>query len=509
MIPRNAIIFICYAAALGAWASAAPSSPGPTTHATQSNEPSKLVTRSLLAVFEDKSQLDVITVLLLLGEATIWKAIWSRFRSTRSTWEQWIFSVSPGWTPLAASIFAAMNGSSGPPNLIFDRPPEGVSEDGLLLTNLNSGATHAASNVILQNIWQVWNRGPRQHHRLLGKDRGYNVTRDVGVVDVDISALKLQHSWAVWIQVSALLIQLVVSFSLAFFGWSFEVFTTFCIALSGQMLLILAITPRQEAWNHRLYKVHRPCQVMLHRGLDSMEVLFVRKAVLNGTAISLEEFTWSSQALRNKVDLFKTFCAGISFLILAFQIICVSWMNSESRLLFLILGSLGLFINVIEAATQPQWQANFEAAFSGAPNCAPPKSTLMAAVGVLIAGKFPATEDVAKLLYPNNSRFENSRRVIRETLDGVLCSNCRGRFRSNDASVSCLHEGETPPTATCSTALLALLPSLNSQGTLTARQTHDATATVARYIQVAEEEEKVSKIQATGNANRRKQYTWS
>lgn len=239
-----------------------------------------------------------------------------------------------------------------------------------------------------------------------------------------------------------------------------------------------------------------------------MEVLFIRKAVLNGTAISLEEFAWSSQAIRNSIDIFKTFCAGISFLILAFQIICVSWMTSKSRLLFLILGSLGLFANVIEASTQPQWQVNFKAACSGAPNCAPPNSTLMAAVGVLIAGKFPATENAAKLLYPDNSRFGDSRQKIRDILDGVLCKNCRERFKSNDVIVKCLHESETPPTATCSTTLLALLPGLKAQNTLTARQTHDATATVARYIQAAETEEKISKIQATAEVVRRKQHTW-
>lgn len=235
MVSGSLRLFICCIAALGVWASAASLT---STSASRSIVSSGLPKRSLLPVFQDKSQLDVISVILLLGEATIWKAIWSRFRSTRSTWKQWIFSVSPGWTPLAASIFAAMNGSLSPPNLIFDRSPEGVKEE-LLLTNLNSGATHAASNVILQNIWQVWNRGPRQNHKLRDKNQKYDVTRDVGVVDVDISALKLQHSWAVWIQASALLVQLVVSCTLSFFGWSFEVFTTFCVALCGQLLLIL------------------------------------------------------------------------------------------------------------------------------------------------------------------------------------------------------------------------------------------------------------------------------
>jgi hypothetical protein len=100
----------------------------------------RIVMRSPMGMYEDRSNLDVISVLMLLGEATIWKVVWSRFRSRRTHWKQWLFPISPGWTPLAGSLFAAMNRSAGPPNLIFDRPPEGAIIDGLILMNLDSGA---------------------------------------------------------------------------------------------------------------------------------------------------------------------------------------------------------------------------------------------------------------------------------------------------------------------------------------------------------------------------------
>ena len=54
-------------------------------------------------LFEGKAQVDVVTVLMLLGEAAIWKVIWGRFRSRRVHWKIWLFAVSPGgrlWQPL-------------------------------------------------------------------------------------------------------------------------------------------------------------------------------------------------------------------------------------------------------------------------------------------------------------------------------------------------------------------------------------------------------------------------
>src|SRR6266498_3554245 len=66
------------------------------------------------SLFQNRSQVDAVSVLVLLGEATVWKAIWGRFRSRRAHWRHWVFAISPGWTPLAASLFANMSGHLGP-----------------------------------------------------------------------------------------------------------------------------------------------------------------------------------------------------------------------------------------------------------------------------------------------------------------------------------------------------------------------------------------------------------
>ena len=156
-------------------------------------------------MFDNRSQIDVVSVLLLLGEATIWKAVWSRFRFRRSPWKQWLFAVAPGWAPFAGTVFAAVNGSKGPPNMIFDRPPEGIIDTNLILTNLNSGASHSANHVILQDVWQTWDRGPRaQRQSPPIKEESYDVSRAVGVVDVDFTAMQLQSGWAVWLQCGCL-----------------------------------------------------------------------------------------------------------------------------------------------------------------------------------------------------------------------------------------------------------------------------------------------------------------
>ena len=429
-------------------------------------------------MFEDRSNLDVTSVLMLLGEATIWKVVWSRFRSCRTHWKQWLFPISPGWTPLAGSLFAAMNRSAGPPNLIFDRPPEGAIIDGLILTNLNSGASHNASNTILQNIWQVWSRGPREERRLQPAGEIYSVTREVGVVDVDISALRLQDSSAFWLQFFCLMTQLSVSFVLAFFGWSFEVFVAFSIAIVGQSLLLATITPRHEAWNHRKYNVHRPSPMILHRGCDSMEVLVVRKAMLDGKAMSLEEFCWDSQALRNKTDIIRLIISGLSFIILAFQIVIIGWMNTRSRQLYFALGIFGLVTNAIEAASQPRWLANFRMAFSGVPTCAPSKSTLMGAVGILLAADYPAAQEVAKMLYPDNVRFQGTRDDISQTLKECICANCRALFKDVAVDeVPCLRKSGGGPVSSCSEALLSKIKDVEE------RQLKDALAAVCHYLQ--------------------------
>ena len=56
-------------------------------------------------LFQNKTQVDVATVLMLLGEATIWKAMWTRMRGRRSHWTHYIYAISPGWAPLAGFTF--------------------------------------------------------------------------------------------------------------------------------------------------------------------------------------------------------------------------------------------------------------------------------------------------------------------------------------------------------------------------------------------------------------------
>lgn len=439
-----------------------------------------------MGMYEDRSNLDVISVLMLLGEATIWKVVWSRFRSRRTHWKQWLFPISPGWTPLAGSLFAAMNRSAGPPNLIFDRPPEGAITDGLILTNLDSGASHNASNVILQNIWQVWSKGPREERRLQPTGEKYSVTREVGVVDVDISALSLQDSWAFWLQCFCLVTQLGVSFALGFFNWTFEVFVAFIIAIVGQGLLLASITPRYEAWNHRLYNIHYPTPMVLHRGYDSMEVLIIRGPKLDGKAISLEEFCWDSQALRDTTDLLTIITSGLSFIILAFQIVVIGWMNTRSRELYFALGGFGLVTNAIEAASQPRWLANSQEAFSGVPTCAQSKSSLMGAVGVLLAGDYAAANAAAKMLYPDNDRFRGTRKDITEALKQCLCANCRMLFKEGSSDdLPCFRKraGETrEPTDSCNGALLSKISELEG------KQLKDALAAVYHYLQSTRKE---------------------
>jgi hypothetical protein len=118
-----------------------------------------------MPIFQQKMQFDVVTVLLLLDEATIWKSVWTRSRFRRCHLKQWIFAIAPGWAPLAGSVFAAMQGSREPPNLVYDRASPEALYPHLELTNLDSGATHKALNVVLQNVWQTWYNGPRKTGR--------------------------------------------------------------------------------------------------------------------------------------------------------------------------------------------------------------------------------------------------------------------------------------------------------------------------------------------------------
>ena len=297
-------------------------------------------------LFQGKAQVDVVTVLMLLGEAAIWKVIWGRFRSRRVHWKHWIFAVSPGWTSLTASLFAAVNGSLYAPNLIFNRVPENATESGLILTNLNSGASHAADNTIIQNIWQTWNGGPRAQQRQSEPYSSFDLTRETGLVDVNLDKLQLENAITWWIQLVCLLIQLCGSFVLGLIRTSFEPFVVLLIAFLGQSMLLMSVVPRPEAW-HMAVRGKRPCPVILHKGLDSMGVLFIQRTRMNGREINLEEFCWNSQVPRNTVDNVKLAIGGFAFLIFTTQIILVGFMNQSGRLLYLVFGGLGVIANTI------------------------------------------------------------------------------------------------------------------------------------------------------------------
>ena len=205
------------------------------------------------SLFSRTMQTDVIAVLMLLGESTLWKAVWERVRSRRCHWRHWVFAISPGWAPLAASTLAALGAATGidGPNLVFDRAPKGVIDHGLVLTNLKSGASHTAETVPSQNIWNAWCRGPRKQSRHLKHFKGKrpSVTREVGLVDLNLDKLIIEREWPFWIQAACLLTQLSGALTLAFQGWGFEVFIVVCEGLIGQSLLLLAVTPGKPAWH--------------------------------------------------------------------------------------------------------------------------------------------------------------------------------------------------------------------------------------------------------------------
>ncbi|KAL8797880.1 MAG: hypothetical protein Q9195_000232 [Heterodermia aff. obscurata] len=426
-------------------------------------------------LFQGKAQVDVVTVLMLLGEAAIWKVIWGRFRSRRMHWKHWVFAISPGWTTLAASLFAAVNGSLHAPNLIFDRVPENTLDRGLILTNLESGASHTASNVIVQNIWQTWNGGPRAQHR---RREPFDVTKEIGLVDVNLDKLHLEHAGSWWFQLVCLVTQIVGTSVLGIVKRNFEPFVVLVIALLGQCLLLASIVPRPEAW-FMTPRGKRPCPILLHKGFDSVGVLFIRRVQLNGREISLEEFCWDPQVPRSQADNIKLSIAGFAFSIFVMQIILVGFMDSSARIIYLAFGGLGVLANTIEAASSFKWSSTFASAFSGKATCAPKKSSLMAAVAVLLAGRFPAATPVAKLLYPDNQRFAESLRDLTQLLDDRLCEDCRKIIRySHPFSGSHMHRclwrlrGER----VCQDRLARSMDQVNS------KQLRDGLATVCHYL---------------------------
>ena len=428
-------------------------------------------------LFENRSQVDVVTVLMLLGEATIWKAIWGRFRSRRYHWRQWVFAISPGWTPLAASLFAAMYGSLGPTNLVYDRPPEACIDSGLMLTNLNSGASHVATNTILQNIWHTWNKGARIQKNPRKNEYLFDLTREIGLADINLDHLYLESPRSFWLQSFCLTAQIIGSFVMGFFGWSFETFFVILAALLSQALLLLSIIPREKAWV-KTTRGHRPCAVMFHRGLDSTAVLIVRSASFKGREISLEEFCWDSQASRDYIDDLKPLAAGFSFLAWVFHIILVGWMGSKSRYLYLIFGGLGLFTTTIEAATEPKWSKAFQSAFTWHALCAPLHSSLMSAVAILLAGRFPGAKEAARLLYPDNTRFQKSLQELDGHLDQILCTTCRQAIRcpNTNACQRCLRIGDENGGYQCQFLLDSRIRTLHS------KQLADGLAAVHNYL---------------------------
>ncbi|KAF1920599.1 hypothetical protein BDU57DRAFT_508983 [Ampelomyces quisqualis] len=443
--------------------------------------------------FDSKSQFDVVTVLLLLGESTIWKVIWTRFRFRRCHWRQWVYPISPGWTLLASSLFTALQSSRGPPNVIFDRPPVDSLTSGLILTNLNSGASHSASNVIIQNIWQAWYMGPRAEHRIRrGKTR--DVTREVAVLDVDIGNMKSPGHWTLYLQGVCLATQMSVSLVLGFFGWSFETFAAFLVTFVAQALFLAAITPRHKAWQHRDLTVHRRSPVMIHKGMDSMGLLFVRNVTVHGKDFSLEEYCWESQSTRDKRDGISVLVAGASFVIFVFQIVLVGWMSAPSRLLCFILGGMGLLTNSIEGAFEPDWAAVYSVAFTGEAFCEPESSTLMAAVGILLAGGFSARESVSKLLYPDNERFQNSRDTLRSIFSDTLCASCRQLIKE-PVMTACLAAKGKP----CQEELNARVYDFQN------KQIRDGIAAVCHYLRSARGDRASPRIITKGP---HQQYSW-
>ena len=412
----------------------------------------------------------------------IWKAIWTRFRSQRTRWQHWIFAVSPGWAPLAATLFTAMSNSNGPPNLVFDRPPEGTIDAGLVLTNLNSGASHLATNTVLQNVWIAWRRGPRQMSQPQVQSHHYNVTRDVGVVDLDLDELVLDNKPIFWFQLACLVVPITCSFVLALVGWTLETFIVTILAILGQTLMLFAITPRPAAWNKTI-RGHRGSAIMMHKGLDTTEVLIIRGTTLSGRQISLEEFVWETNLLKGTQDHIKLLAAAAAFVILALQVVVVGWMSNLSRISYLLLGGIGMLSNALQAACQPDWSVAYYAAFRGRPRCATYQSCLLGAVGLLLAGGFPAAEKAAQNLYPANQRFLQSLTDLKEFFRDILCQPCRETIRAPLTSshrTQCVRSAQvgrpSPDAQSCSSILASRMQTLSN------KQYKDAFAAVSTFL---------------------------
>jgi hypothetical protein len=115
-------------------------------------------------------------------------------------------------------------------------------------------------------------------------------------------------------------------------------------------------------------------------------------------------------------------------------------------------------------------------ALEGLSSCAPARSSLMAVVGVLLAGQCPAAGQTAKLLYPDNQRLEKSFFDLGSIFELAVCHNCRVVIRDS----TCLANDspcQTPKVnvkeSSCADRLSKLSKSIGS------RQLSDAFATVS------------------------------
>ena len=181
--------------------------------------------------------------------------------------------------------------------------------------------------------------------------------------------------------------------------------------------------------------------MILHHGLNSTEVLIIRKTTLHNREVHLEEFIWNNLPERTSWDSVKLLVATAAFMILAFQIVSVGWMSDDSRLLYLAFGSLGLVANILQAACPPDWSRSFYCAFEGSPRCAPANSSLLGAVGILMAARFPAAQKAAQELYPANERFQDTLLQLNDLLEVSMCEGCREVVRNgsfgNASQVCC------------------------------------------------------------------------
>ncbi len=386
-------------------------------------------------MFDEKTQIDVFTILLLLGEAAIWNALWCRFRTTRLHWRQWIFAVSPGWAPIAMTVFAKLNVSDGPPNLIFDMPPEGEVEQDLQLTHLSSGATHPATHVVLQNIWHTWVRGPRKSHRKAFQHDGSWTFKETGLIDIDFDALQLHNNVGLGGQLIALILQFVLAGTLGLLpAFTYEPLIALAVAFTGQLLLVSAVTPREEAWTHPKMSSTIECPVMLHKGLESSSVLIIRKCHRapgvspDNNFVNLESFCSENAAPRKTEDTLKLICAGLSCLALMLHILLVGWMTTMNKILYFIVGCIGLAANITEGASRLNWLQASQTAFTGVPICSPDRSGIMAAVAVLVAGNFLASEQAGNLLFPNNDIFKKTYTELDSMVSNALCDLCRSKI---------------------------------------------------------------------------------